>query len=377
MVLGAQEESYIKAHEQDAYEWLKTLARIPAPSGKEDKRVEFCRRFLEESGAEGVYVDEAKNVVYPIGVTEDNPLAVVMAHMDVVFPDMTELPLEEKDGKICCPGVGDDTANLVALLFVARYLAEQRLLPKEMGVLLVCNSCEEGLGNLKGSRKICEEYGSRIREFISLDGGLAAIVNRAVGSHRFEVTVKTEGGHSYSCFGNYNAIAQLAAVVSDLYQIQVPSYGKTTYNVGVISGGTSINTIAQEAKMLCEYRSDDVRGLKFMEEQFASVFAAHQKKGVNLTVELVGERPCGNGVDKATLDELTAKAAEILQTVTGEAPLIKSGSTDCNIPLSMGVPSVCYGAYYGQGAHTREEYVRKDSLAMGYRVAFLTILRYF
>lgn len=370
-------EEYIKAHEEEAYELLKTLAQIPAPSGHEEKRMEFCRDYLVRCGAEGVYTDDALNVVYPVGVAENKPLAVIMAHMDVVFPDLTELPLREDDEKLYCPGVGDDTANLAALLLCAKYIAEQHIVPEEWGLLIVCNSCEEGLGNLKGSRKICADYGHRIKEFISLDGCMDGVVNKAVGSSRFEVTMKAEGGHSYGCFGHTNAIALLADVVSDIYQIVVPPYGRTTYNVGMISGGTSVNTIAQEAHMLCEYRSDDVRGLQEMRHKFDEIFEMHRARGEELTVKLVGERPCGNGVDSKQLKKLTDEVSDMLKSVTGKAVQTESGSTDCNIPLSMGIPSVCYGTYYGSGAHTREEYIWKDSLKAGYRVAFATVLRYF
>lgn len=376
MILEQQVEQYIREHEEEAYELLKTLAKIPAPSGKEEKRMEFCRDFLVQCGAEGVYTDSALNVVYPVGVTKEKPIAVVMAHMDVVFPDMTELPMKEEDGKLYCPGVGDDTANLTALLLCAKYIAKNHLVSQDWGLLLVCNSCEEGLGNLKGSRKICEDYEGRIKQFISLDGTMNGIVNRAVGSRRFEVVMKAQGGHSYARFGNTNAIALLAGVISDIYKITVPPYGKTTYNVGTIAGGTSVNTIAQEAHMLCEYRSDDIRGMQAMEEEFERIFEAHRAAGEELEVILVGERPCGNGVDEEKQEALSVQACQLLEAVTGKQMGAHSGSTDCNIPLSLGIPSVCYGTYYGDGAHTREEYVWKDSLKMGYRVAFATILKY-
>ena len=375
--LKQEVEMYIQAHEQETYELLKTLARIPAPSGQEEKRMEFCRDWLIACGAKGVYTDSAKNVVYPVGVEDGKPLAVIMAHMDVVFPDQEELPLEEKDGKVYCPGVGDDTANLAALLMCAKYIAKKQLESPTWGVLLVCNSCEEGLGNLKGSRKICEDYKGRIKEFISLDGQLDKVVCRAVGSHRYKVTIKAQGGHSYGCFGNTNAIAQMAGVISDLYQIKVPSYGKTTYNVGTITGGTSVNTIAQEAQMLCEYRSDDIRGLEEMKRKFEEIFESHRKKGEELIVELVGERPCASGVDAEKQEQFADEACQMLTSLTGKETGKESGSTDCNIPLSMGILSICFGTYLGNGAHTREEYIWKESLKPGYRAAFLTVLRYF
>lgn len=372
-MISKEVKQYIKEQEEEAYELLKTLAQIPSPSNHEEKRMEFCKKWLEDAGAKGVYTDEALNVVYPYGVTESNPVVVIMAHMDVVFPDTQPLPFKEEAGRLYCPGIGDDTANLVNILLTARYLTQNHIFPKEVGLVFVCNSGEEGLGNLKGSKKICQTYQGRIREFYSMDGGLGGVVNRAVGSSRFKVTVKTEGGHSYGSFGNANAIEKLSGLIQEIYQIQVPLEGKTTYNVGTIEGGTSVNTIAQEASMLCEFRSDSKESLLYMEEKFKEIF---DKDGV--TVEVIGIRPCENLNEEqsAKREALLVRAEELLYRVTGKKPDRRPGSTDCNIPLSLGIPSVCYGTYYGKGAHTREEYVEKDSLSMGYEVAFETVLNY-
>lgn len=372
-MISQEVKQYIKEHEEEAFELLKTIAQIPSPSNHEEKRMEFCKKWLEDAGAKGVYTDEALNVVYPYCVNDDKPVVVFMAHIDVVFPDTEPLPFREEDGKLFCPGIGDDTANLVNILLTARYLTQNQIMPKDVGLVFVCNSGEEGLGNLKGSRKICETYKGRIREFYSLDGGLGGVVNRAVGSSRFKVTVKTEGGHSYGCFGNDNAINMLANIIGEIYQIQVPEEGKTTYNVGTIEGGTSVNTIAQEASMLCEFRSDSSVALEFMAKKFEEIL---NKDGV--TVEVIGVRPCEvlNEEQGAKREELLCRAEELLFRVTGKKPERRPGSTDCNTPLSMGIPSVCYGAYYGKGAHTREEYVEKNSLSMGYEVAFETVLNY-
>ena len=378
-MLKQEIQEYIDAHETEAYRLLVTLAQIPAPSNHEEKRMEFCRKWLEDMGAKGVYTDAALNVVYPYQAEGDRPVIVIMAHTDVVFPDMDPLPLKEEDGKICCPGIGDDTANLAALLMTAKYVTEKQLQTKDAGVVFVCNAGEEGMGNLKGSRKICEDYGSRIREFYSLDGTMENVTNCAVGSSRFKVTVRTIGGHSYGSFGNPNAIAHLASIIADIYKIQVPAEGKTTYNVGVIQGGTSVNSIAQEASMLCEYRSDREAALAYMEQQFSGIFDAHNTKDAQVTVELVGLRPCESLDDaqRQKRDAMVAEACGLLKEITGKDIRTGSGSTDCNIPLSMGIPSVCYGCYYGKGAHTREEYIEKASLKMGYRVAFETVLKNF
>lgn len=382
MMLSDEILRYIEEHSNEAYDLLLTLAQIPAPSNHEEKRAAFCREWLGAQGAKGVYVDEALNVVYPVDVREGEPVEVYMAHTDVVFPDEEELPLKVENGRVYCPGVGDDTACLVCLLLVAKYIAEHAGTPEwsklrragEPGLVLVCNAGEEGLGNLKGVRKICEVYGDRIKSFCTFDSSLGHIVNRAVGSKRFRVSTSACGGHSFNDFGRDNAIAKLADIVVKLYEIKVPETGKTTYNVGMISGGTSVNTIAQQAQMLYEFRSESRANLEYMEAQFNAVIHQVRSEGVDVTVDIIGLRPCGGEVDEARQRGLTERAAAAVSQVTGQLPQCGSGSTDCNIPLSLGIPSVCLGSFRGDGAHTREEYVEIDSLADGYKVAFAMIL---
>ncbi|MBR6793903.1 MAG: M20/M25/M40 family metallo-hydrolase [Clostridia bacterium] len=316
-------------------------------------------------------------MIYPIGVTENNPIVVYMAHSDVVFPDTTPLPLKVEDGKIKCPGIGDDTANAVAILMIAKYIAENGLQPTEEGVLLVINSGEEGLGNLKGSRKIMEDFGSRMKEFITFDGQAASITNKAVGSKRYKVVIRTEGGHSFSAFGNRNAIAYMAALINDLYNVKVPPIGRTTYNVGLISGGTSVNTIAQYAEMLYEFRSDERESLAIMEKHFNAAIDFHRTKGIEVEVTLVGDRPCGGDVPAERQKALEERCAKAIKNYYDIDVVFRSGSTDCNMPLSMGVPAVCPGVVTGKGAHTREEYVDIDSLLPGLKAAAEMILYHF
>lgn len=379
MIQYREIKEYIDAHAKEAHELLVTLARIPAPSNHEEKRAEFCKKWLTDQGAEGVYIDRALNVVYPIGLEDHEKIAVFMAHTDVVFPDTEPLPLVEGDGKIACPGVGDDTANTVALMLAAKYLAGRRRegkLSLKCGLLLVCNSGEEGLGNLKGSRAVCEAFGNRIESFVSFDGYYTGITERAVGSIRYQVEVKTVGGHSYGSFGNPNAIAILADIIHELYKQRVPEGGKTTYNVGTICGGTSVNTIAQQVSMLYEFRSDRRENLDLMEGQFEAIMAFYRDKKIDLKVEVLGRRPCDGIVDPIKREKLLVLGEDIVEKVTGIRPKRGPGSTDCNIPLSIGIPAVCFGTCTGAGAHTREEYVNVNSLVPGYEIAFRTILAF-
>ena len=368
---------YIESHKDEAFDLLTTLAQIPAPSNYEEKRAEFCLKWLKEQGAEDVYIDDALNVVYKVGCDENKPAVVYMAHSDVVFPDTDPLPLTVKDGKIYCPGVGDDTANAIALLMAAKYIAKNKIVPNDCGLLLVVNSGEEGLGNLKGSRKIVDDFGDRIKELVTFDGYAQTIINRAVGSKRFRVEIETEGGHSYSKFGNRNAIHLLSSLICELYNIEVPQKGRTTYNVGTISGGTSVNTIAQHAEMLYEFRSDERDSLAYMQNKFDNIISRYRENGVCVKVILVGDRPCSGEVDALAENSLVDRAARAVEKHYGLSVSLGSGSTDCNIPLSKGIPSACVGCVTGGGAHTREEYVNTESLLPGIRVAFDMILSHF
>lgn len=355
---------------------IKTLCAIPAPSHREERRADFCKQWLEQAGFQSVTIDDALNVLCPWNVKEDGKLLAVMAHTDTVFPDLEPMPFREENGRYYCPGVTDDTAHLAVLLLSARYVLHHKK-PGETGILFVANSCEEGLGNLKGSRAVVAKYGSAMTGLVTLDHkGFASIVDQAVGSHRYRVTVKTEGGHSFGNFGNRNAIHCLSSMIDALYTVKVPEEpgSRTTYNVGEIRGGTSVNTIAQEAEMLYEYRSDSRICLAKMETMFRQVVEAYRCMGMDIQVERIGERPCSGAVDAAGQAALLQRVDRVFEKVVGKAPSRLSGSTDCNIPLSVGIPSVCFGSCCGGGVHTREEYLELDSLETGFRLALEFLL---
>ncbi|MBR5231170.1 MAG: M20/M25/M40 family metallo-hydrolase [Clostridia bacterium] len=374
--LNAYQLDWCERHAQEAIALLKDLGKIPAPSHHEEKRAEFVKNWLENQGAKQVYIDSALNVIYPIGVTEDNPLVVLMAHTDIVFPDTQELAMREEDDKLFAPGIGDDTANLVTLLMAAKYAAEHEI-KTDIGVLIVANSCEEGLGNLKGSKQIFKDFEGRIVEMISIDGGLHKVVNTAVGSHRMKVTIRAQGGHSYGKFGNTNAIVQMAHLIGKLYEKQVPTKAKTTYNVGVIEGGTTVNSICGECSMLYEYRSEDRECLAEMEAFFNETVEAERREGVNIDVEILGIRPCNGDVDAEKLNDLTRRMQKIMHAYTGNEITACAGSTDANTALALGIPSVTIGAMDGALGHTRGEWVRLSSILPGQKIALAVLLHYF
>ena len=366
---------YLENSFDETIELIETLCAIPAPSGKEEKRAEFIKNWLEENGAEGVYIDEALNVLYPVNC-ENNEITLFLAHTDTVFPDLEPMPFSKDEKNLYSPGVGDDTTSLAIMLMVAKYVAKNKLKAKK-GILFAANSCEEGLGNLKGIKEIMKNY-KNIKEVYSLDHQYDSMYNNCVGSERFEIIVETEGGHSYTAFGNKNAIHILSEIICELYKCEPPidNGSKTTYNVGIISGGTSVNTIAQNASVLYEFRSDSKKCLSEMEEFFNKTIGKF--KDTKVTVKTIGIRPCAGEVDKVKLQKMTEKVQEICMKHSGFSSCpAKAGSTDCNIPLSMGIPAVTLGVYMGAKCHTREEYVEIASIPVGLKIAAELILDYF
>lgn len=363
-------------------ELIKTMTAIPAPSHREDKRVDFIVDYLKKAGYEPV-VDEAKNVIVEF-LDEPGGIHCYTAHTDTVFPDTTPIPVREEDGKLFGPGVGDDTANACGMLLALKYL-KQRNGKAKYPVVYVFDSCEEGLGNLKGMWAAYHRYAERLKQHIAFDGSTDHVVNRAVGSKRYEIKVQTTGGHSYNAFGRKNAIAQTAKMINALYAMQVSDLpGKTTFNVGTISGGTSVNTIAQEAVFLFEYRSDRQEHMEIMKQRAEeAIFTAlggevklidgaccQVDAETSVLVKIIGDRPGMGAVDEGQQERLSEYVKEKLAFFTGEEPDFTSGSTDCNIPLSKGIPAVCFGIYLGSLQHTREEWIDIASMEAGLKTMF-------
>ena len=369
-------KDFAKAHEEAQLNIIRDLCHIPAPSYGERRRAEYCKAYFESIGAEGAYIDEVNNVIFPLNCKGSNEITVFAAHTDTVFPDTESYPeFHEDEDRIYCPGVGDDTASVAALMLTAKYFIDNKISPKG-GFLFVCNSCEEGLGNLVGTKRLFKDYEGRIKAFITLDANIGTVINTSVGSHRYEVIAETEGGHSFSMFGKKNAIAALSEIVAEIYKIQVPKKenAKTTYNVGLIEGGTSINTIAQKATMLCEYRSNDRECLEIMRKEFERIFAAANTEETKLTVNMVGNRPCMAEIDPVAEERLIDAYRQAVKTVSGGDISLHMASTDANIPLSLGIPAIDIGSRNNVGSHRREEYLEKDSLLPGLEMIIRTAL---
>lgn len=360
-----------------AKQTLKELVLIPAATGREEKRAEYCIDWMRRQGITDVFSDEIGNVIWEYQ-SECRRKVLFTAHLDTVFSEDEPLKLAEEDGIWKCPGIGDNTVNVVLLLMAAKYLQEVR--PKlPCGLILSADVGEEGLGNLKGIRGLTDTYEKQLSEVIAFDLYRDKIYPRCIGSVRYRIGTKTEGGHSFLDFGRKNAIAELCSLVTELYQMCPKAGSRTTYNVGVVEGGTSVNTIAQEASMLFEFRSDSYEELDACEKLLENLIEKRRCSDVLYTCEMVGKRPCARETDKIRMARITNCCVKTLQAAVGTAPVCSEASTDCNIPLSRHIPSVCVGFCRGGGAHTREEWLDISTLETGlisvlalvYRIPFL------
>ena len=367
---------YIDDNKDKCLKLLKTITEIPAPTGDECRRSEFIENYLENAGAVGVYRDKAGNVVYPYDIRPGRHNAVMIAHMDTVFKLETPLEVTENSGKLLCPGIGDDTANLVCLLLLAVFAAKEK--PSiRCGIFFVFGVGEEGFGNLKGSRRFMEEHADKVSHFWAFDLYYRKIYTDVVGSIRYRISINTVGGHSYLNFGNPNAIYVASQIINDLYRMKPSDEESYTYNVGTIAGGNSVNSIAEQASFTMEFRTGDPQVMRRCDQAIHDIVKRYRPMTTGLSMELLGKRPCAQGVPEESVEKMIGRARESIRSIIGIDPEESTASTDCNIPLSMGVPAICIGLCDGALLHTTEEWIWKDSVAKGLRLLFHLVYKYY
>jgi acetylornithine deacetylase/succinyl-diaminopimelate desuccinylase-like protein len=229
-------------------------------------------------------------------------------------------------------------------------------------LILVANVGEEGLGNLRGVRAAVDRFESELGGVIAIEGhNLGRVTHMAVGSHRIRVTVDGPGGHSWGAFGQPSAIHALGRIIAAISDLDVPAEPKTTYNVGVIEGGVSVNTIAPRASAIVDMRSVDKAELDNLVKQVETIVSAENTNDVQTAIEVLGERPAG----KTPIDaRIVQTAINVLRTIGFEAEL-NASSTDANIPISRGIPAICIGLTHGEGAHRVEEWIETEPISKG------------
>jgi acetylornithine deacetylase/succinyl-diaminopimelate desuccinylase-like protein len=370
---------FLKSDDANTLAEQKALVVIPAPPFKEQARAENYRSRLAALGLKDVRIDAEGNAIGVRPGAGGGPKLVVAAHLDTVFPEGTDLTIKEKDGKLYAPGIGDDTRGLADLLSVIRAFNSAGI--RTVGDLyFVGNVGEEGLGDLRGVKAIFRDN-KDIDGFISIDGAEPdRITYLATGSHRYRITFKGPGGHSFSAFGLPSAIHAMGRAIARIGDVKTPRQPKTTFTVGTVRGGTSVNAIAGDAEMEIDMRSNDNAALVRLEAEIMqaikyAVADENARWGSDkITVEskLVGDRPAGI----QSIDSPIVQAAFLATRAIGLKPkATDASSTDSNLPISLGIPAVTLGRGGKGGAnHSIDEWWDPTDAHLGPQRQFLAIL---
>lgn len=345
---------------------LITLTEIPAPPFKEQKRAAAYLEMLRAAKLADVETDPEGNVMgIRKGTSSGGAMLAVLAHLDTVFPEGTNVRVTRNGNRLLAPGAGDDTGALALMLAVIRAMDAAGVQTRN-DILFVGNVGEEGEGDLRGVKYLLQKgkYKDRIKRFISIDGGSQdGIVTGGLGSHRYRVTFKGPGGHSYGAFGLVNPAFAMGNAMTKFSRLQVPATPRTTFNVGVVGGGTSVNSIPTEMFMLVDMRSESPDELRKVDEAFQRVVreavdeenrARSTREGrIVADVKLIGDRPSGTTPSSAYL----VQAAAAVSRSYGFTPTFEIGSTDANVPISLGIPAITIGRGAGGRSHSLDEWI--------------------
>ncbi len=344
------------------------IQQIPAPTFQEAERASFVQTRFREEHLLDVEMDATGNVYARLPalrhpLASDRPPLILSAHLDTVFPASVELRCEREPERIVGPGIGDNSLG-VAGLFGLVWALRGRSINLPGDLWLVANVCEEGLGDLKGVRAVVDRFGSRVQAYVVLEGmSLAQVYHRGLSVRRYRVSMRTSGGHSWNDYGKPSAIHELAGLSTKLTGLELPRSPRTTLNVGVISGGSSVNTIAAEAVLELDLRSESGDALERLTQQVEEIIHAAEKPGVTVEAQVIGQRPAG----EISGDHPLVRLAQDCLRAEGIEPRLNVGSTDGNLPLSLGFPAITIGLTTGGGSHTVHEYINLAPLEKGMR----------
>lgn len=339
------------------------IQQIPAPTFAEHERSAYVAARLRELGLNDVEIDEIGNVYSRRAGRHGGPGVVIAAHLDTVFPAETDLAVRREGERVYGPGIGDNSLAVAALLHLAAAL-QQHDVPHEHDLWLVATVGEEGMGDLRGMRAVIDRLQPELAAAIALEGmGNNRLVHAGLGVRRYQIRARAPGGHSWGNFGAPSAIHALVRLAAWLSTLSTPPDIRSSYNIGVIEGGTSVNTIAEHASLLLDLRSVDPAGIAALVEQVEQLVdeARDGEPEVRFEVEIVGDRPAG----RIPVDHPLAEAAIDAARASGTKLTTTIASTDANIPLSRGLPAVCVGITTGDNAHRLDEYIETAPIAAG------------
>jgi acetylornithine deacetylase/succinyl-diaminopimelate desuccinylase-like protein len=365
-------------------EELIRICEIPAPPFGESARAAYVRQRFEQLGMPVVRTDDEGNVIAERPGMSSEPLVIVSAHLDTVFPEGTDVSVKREGGRLSAPGISDNTCGIVSLIALAGALNSARV-KTEGGICFVATVGEEGEGNLRGVRRLFSQgaFQSGVDAFISLDGpGVERITNRALGSRRYRVTVRGPGGHSWGDFGIVNPVHALGRAIGRFAAYPAPLVPRTSYNIGIIEGGSSVNAVPQTAAMTVDLRSVSSQEIDKLEAYLRRVVDVAVREenlqrsmsGTSLDYELeqVGNRPSG----ETPADSALVRAAIACSRALGIEPRLDCASTDSNIPISLGIPAITIGVGGLSGnCHSLTEWYEPVGRELGLkRLLLLTLL---
>jgi tripeptide aminopeptidase len=375
--------SYLHNQELEFRRWQRELTEIPAPPFGEAARSEWLRQRFTALGLADVQVDQLGNVLGMLQSNRAAPMIGISAHLDTVFPQGTALQTREESNRLYGPGISDNAAGVTALLAVANALKRTQLQPAT-NIVFIGNVGEEGEGNLRGMRHLfsASPWRDLITSLLVIDGaGTDTFVNQALGSRRFEITFRGPGGHSWSDFGVPNPIVLLSRALARFSEVHIPESPRTTFNIGVISGGTSVNSIPESATARVDLRSASMEELQKLEDRLRECVAeawreaplAHRSGDlkVTLAIESIGDRPAAELPANARILQIVRAADKHLRIES----FPRLASTDANVPLALGIEATTIGAGGdGGGAHTLREWFDCGNRDLGLKRILLVLL---
>jgi tripeptide aminopeptidase len=373
-----QAAEFIKSDYDRFVRELITLTEIPAPPFKEEARAKAFLEMLRQHGLSDVEMDAEGNVMgirrgtqapaspKPTGEGGGGPVLMVNAHLDTVFPEGTDVKVKREGTRLSAPGIGDDTRGLALILALIRTLDAAKF-TTPIDILFVGNVGEEGEGDLRGVKFLLKQgkYKDRVKQVLAIDGNESSSVTRGgVGSKRYRVTFKGPGGHSYGAFGLVNPAFAMGSAMAKFGRLEVPASPKTTYGVGVVRGGTSVNSIPADVSMDVDLRSESCAELKKIDDAFLAIVrdAVTEENRMRSTREgrieadpkVIGERPCGETPRDAPIVQSAAAAIRAF----GLTPAFNFSSTDANVPMNLGIPAITIGrGGPGGRGHSPDEWV--------------------
>ncbi len=380
-------QDWFREHAAEFTRWQMEAARIPAPPFGEGPRAQWLAEKFNQLGLEDVHLDEVGNVLGILPGTAP-PAVTISAHIDTVFPSGTALNVYQQGGRLHGPGISDNAAGVTALLALAGAFKDCGL-GHQAPILFIGNVGEEGEGDLRGIRHIfsASPWKDKIAASVVIDGaGTDTIIADALGSRRFEIVIKGPGGHSWTDFGSPNPIVALARAITIFSETRVPASPKTTFNVGVIAGGTSVNSIPESAAMRVDVRSSSRMEIERLEmelrravEQAVGEEEGRARSGAStrssseleFEINVIGNRPAGELDRNARILQL----ARAVDSCLGNSAQVQRASTDANIPISLGRQAVALGAGgRGGGAHTLQEWFEPEGRERGLQRILLLVL---